>query len=951
MLLYLFGNASTSVFAPIGFSDNILTVTASAPIINAGWTLSISESTAPLTLGTASGPGSFGCLIGPGLSCDWPGIATPEPAALGLFIAQNNSVLLYLASGAAPGVVARQSIQLWNDQDTSPTRRCQIVFTRLLTYGFTATQEILSLKTSTLNALIDRPVLATSARLPANFLNGSVDFVSSSGQFLILAASTTSADQPSPTHKTPIFPLALDNALLEVQAPTALLAATATDASFNPTSGSLLLLFDFALVELYLPDPYTGNTEPRLRGGQNLFPNDKLLAEITWPNLTSAQLRLLDTNQSHSQTPPSTEASSDAVPPAPHIHIKQQQLISPDIAALQHAPQPVSSSAVGAAIAPADAPPPPSSPIPDLPTDEMLLDVSTRASQFGVRVTTSERFTLHYAIDGLSVRGPAFLLSLATLPAIAWEPMYNVATDPKENQGVSNDRLLHPPGDGPLTQFQALSATLIPVAPLQSLQSILNAGSGGFAGQFTLPFGMIGALSSTKTVSSTVLPNASLVRPVFPASGTPTGAIYTGAWQLSISAPDPTSLDPVLSGGTYLRTSADNPQGGALSYGEQVLGRSATHIFETRFTPGTGDPKATPGVPLIRYDLTGYGASTFSDWTNTQPLITDVVKSFFHVLVGRTGHEVIQVQSLIYPWAIKVVRTITINRQGSGVVQRYDSGWQAASDGLFQFPSFPSIGGTPIIAPQEIHPGIIGGVINVTNIQEIGPQVPSTGTPDGGGTPTPIALQAVTFDGDVIIQPQHTVLQGAATATDLTGTKHTCIPSTGITGYVGHTTGIHLSIDDMTNFRPLASGAGGPLSAIINIANSSSLLRATSFQAVPLIDTGITGSPAVIAAALLGIPKLRHRSCDPRAQQRSCPLAAGQLPRRRQHDSADLPQAPGRLRHTTRPTHAVLHASREAAGCPRPRRRRRCRGRARRRRRHQPRAPRSLLRRQALRKR
>ena len=185
-----------------------------------------------------------------------------------------------------------------------------------------------------------------------------------------------------------------------MQAPTALLAATATDASFNPTSGSLLLLFDFALVELYLPDPYTGNTEPRLRGGQNLFPNDKLLAEITWPNLTSAQLRLLDTNQSHSQTPPSTEASSDAVPPAPHIHIKQQQLISPDIAALQHAPQPVSSSAVGAAIAPADAPPPSSSPIPDLPTDEMLLDVSTRASQFlACGSPHQKRSTLHYAID------------------------------------------------------------------------------------------------------------------------------------------------------------------------------------------------------------------------------------------------------------------------------------------------------------------------------------------------------------------------------------------------------------------------------------------------------------------------------------------------------------------------------------------------------------------------
>jgi hypothetical protein len=874
-LLYLFGNASASVFAPSGLTDNILAITGSAPVINAGWTLNISESATPLTLGSASGPGSFGCLIGPGLFSTWPGTATPEPAALGLLTAQNNSLLLYLASGAAPGVISQQSIQLWNDQDTNPTRRCQLVFSRqagqILTYGLSAAQETLSLKTSTLNALIDRPVLATGARVPANFLNGTVDFISANGQFFVLAASMTPADQPSPTHKTPVFPLALDNALLDVQPPMALLAAAGTDPSFNPGSGSLLLLFDFALVELYLPDPYTGNVGPEVRGGLNLFSDGTLLAEVAWPSVTSAQLRLLDGGNTQALTPPGTEASSDAV--ALSATTTEQQLISPAIGAVQPSSRVESGAAAGQLATPAAAPKPTPPPLPDLIPGEMLLDVSTRASQFGVRVTTSQRAGLEYAIDGLSVRGPAFLLPLATLPAIAWEPMYNVATVATENQGVSNSRLLHPPGDGPLTQFQALSATLIPVAPLQSLRSVLNAGSGGFIAQFTLPFGMIGALSNAQTASSTVLPNVSLVRPVFPSAGTPTGAIYTGAWQLSITAPDPTSPDPVLAGATYLRTQADNPTG-ALSYGEQVLGPSAQSIFQSRFNPATPNPNATPGVPLLRYDLTGYGASTFSEWTNPTPLITDVVKSFFHVVIGRTGHEVIQVQSLIYPWAIKVVRTITIDRQGSGVVQRYDSGWQAASDGLFQY---PSISGTPIIAPEEIHPGIIGGVINVANIRELGPEVPSiAATPDGGGAPAQITLQAVTFDGDVVIQPQHTVLQGAAKAIDLTGAEHVCIPSAGITGYVGLTTGVHLTIQDMSNFQPLANGMGGPLNAIVNIANSNSLLRATSFQAVPLIDTGITGTPAALAASLLGIPKLSSDgawSMGARTQSQTAPAA------------------------------------------------------------------------------
>ena len=155
-------------------------------------------------------------------------------------------------------------------------------------------------------------------------------------------------------------------------------------------------------------------------------------------------------------------------------------------------------------------------------------------------------------------------------------------------------------------------------------------------------------------------------------------------------------------------------------------GVDVADIFSSRFDPIDPTLPNSTGVPLRRYDITGYGASTFSEWTNTTPVSTDVLKAHFHVLIGRTSHEIIQVQSIIYPWAIKVVRTITIDRQASGSVERYDSGWQAASDGLFDYPN-----GTGITRNQ-IHSGLISGVINVKNIQQLGLPISTSGT----GVPT-----------------------------------------------------------------------------------------------------------------------------------------------------------------------------------------------------------------------
>jgi hypothetical protein len=446
--------------------------------------------------------------------------------------------------------------------------------------------------------------------------------------------------------------------------------------------------------------------------------------------------------------------------------------------------------------------PPPSTAFPGTLNGPVLLDLSTRASQLGVEVTLGERYDTQYTIDGLSVRGPAQLLPLTTLPSIAWEPMYDHAVT---TPGVDPNQLLHPPGDGPLPQVRSLSATLIPIAPLQTFSSLLNAGPGGFEANFTLPFGITGELAST-AVKGTLLPNLTLVQPSFPASGTPTGSVYIGAWQLSFAAPNPADPDPVMAGRTYLRSANDNPAPPTFSYGEQVMGPDVADIFASRFNAPNG------GVPLLRYDLTGYGASTFSEWTNTNPAPTDVIKSFFHVLIGRTSHEVIQVQSIICPWGIKVVRTITIDRQASGNVRRYDSGWQAASDGLFSFPAAMGI------TAQQVHSGVSSGVINVTNIAQIGLPVSTPGTEDSPApTPPPapppaagIPVQAVTFDANVIIQPQHHVTKGGIVATDLSGATHTCVPSKGITGYIPLQYGYHLSLQNMVNLRRWRPAQAGP---------------------------------------------------------------------------------------------------------------------------------------------
>ncbi len=268
---------------------------------------------------TAYGPGEFALAFGAGLSCKWTGLTSPEAEAGGFLIADNTEIAVELISGSPVGVLVEQKFGLWNDQDSPSGRRCQLVIGRqagqLLTYALTGSEELLMLG-AVLDALVDRPLLASGARVPAVFVEGIVMLRRSAGGNRLMAYSAAPVPETVPS----AFPMALDNALLEVSEPLAFYLYANTDAQFNATSGMCYLLFAYLLAELYLPDPYTGGLAPGVNQdtpssfaaegkGQSVAAGF-LLSSTTWSAPDKVTLRLADAAHTHPAAAPTSEAGS-----------------------------------------------------------------------------------------------------------------------------------------------------------------------------------------------------------------------------------------------------------------------------------------------------------------------------------------------------------------------------------------------------------------------------------------------------------------------------------------------------------------------------------------------------------------------------------------------------------------------------------------------------------------
>ena len=166
------------------------------------------------------------------------------------------------------------------------------------------------------------------------------------------------------------------------------------------------------------------------------------------------------------------------------------------------------------------------------------------------------------------------------------------------------------------------------------------------------------------------------------------------------------------------------------------------------------------------------------------------------MLIGRTSLEVVQVRSILYPYGVRVVRTITIPRKNSGSVIRRDSGWQAVTDGDYVF---PGVGLTT-------HPGVVQKIRNVTNIRDTGQIIDLAGGAQVAG---------VIFDGDLVIE--HAV-KGAAPDG---------VPARGQIGYVQlkPTGGTILTAAQYEELIERSGPLVGTIVCVLNVDNSGQLMK------------------------------------------------------------------------------------------------------------------------------
>ncbi len=509
-----------------------------------------------------------------------------------------------------------------------------------------------------------------------------------------------------------------------------------------------------------------------------------------------------------------------------------------------------------------------------------LLDVSSNADQMGVSFASlgGRRLTVvetHRAADetpvstdqfplqvqGLDVVARSRLVRAFTLPLISWEPVINLTA--KEKNGDPPFGPNYYPNDGGPTRIMNNSAQYVPIAPIPVseflVQSYATEPDNITGAIFTLPFGIKSLAYLYK--SDTILkekPDIQFNRPSFDDS-------LTGGIQLRLDAGSGFNDDEdhMFRGYTLQLNNILDMQGQKTFTG--TLGEDVAKIFNQEFFESKqATMDAQRGVPLTRLDVSGYGASIFSNWLNRKAQFASTSQARFDVFVGRCAHEVIQVKSILYPWGIRVVRTITLFRVGSDYVYRFDSGWKAESDGKFDFrfdyytdPNVDS-SATPKM-PYSIHPGIVKGLFNVRNIKTaLADVLPFYGSMDingfykvdpltnrvvqcaGGASAVSIDLQPIYFDADIELE---NIIQGQI---------NNRVPGKKILGFVQLAPrGIPLTPEAFYKLLERQFGSiGGPIDCTVDIGKSGQKLRVNTVDVSNSVDKSNT-SP-VFAAAVRG---------------------------------------------------------------------------------------------------
>jgi hypothetical protein len=786
------------VFAPASGLSDLFAASGSAPVEAGAWALPVATTPAA-QLGSASGAGFLTLILGAGISAAWQGM-TAQPAALGeAFISGAAGLVTVLGAVASPRQVQGEIGLWWSGAPGTSTRSsidvtlpngALIYYISVASYDGIEQVEAVTAGSS-LVAHIDRPLAADGSRLGPSMAGTVAAYESISADSVLIVATALPTTGPT----APIA-FALHNALLVTTPPAALLVAgnyTATPAELD--SGGVAVMFQLGGLIPTLPDPYAANFMPDAQDsdvsamfGITQAPAE-LLALVLWNPTAGTQL-------SFATSEPASDVVNVQELPATPAPEPTGSAGEQDLSWRDQLSQMLDDSIGG--------------PAPAL----FMLDVSSQADQLGVgaavtsppaTTATAEPGSASWSIAGLDLVAPCQDLRVFTAPAVQWEPVVTI-----QNPDVQPYPFPSPAGfldDGGPTVMGAADVTLVPVAPVPLLDQVVIAYDGGAAAgvQFTLPFGMMAVATlpaRVKIVSPFEgRPRLAEVQPAFPVEG------MAGGRQISLTAPVTLAEfgagAPLPGAAVQLRNLVDasgnpaldprtpSPPGGTpLS----VLGPDVDETFNATFAPGSG----SAAVPVSRIDLSGYGASGFSDWTDPAVQPPGVVQAHFDMIVGRASREVVQVKSILYPWGAIVVRTITIDRQDDNEIYRYDSGWVAATPGSFD------------LAGITVHPGAVLGAFNIRQIADTS----QTYTSSSGAE-----LTGVYFDADIQID--------GVTA----GSSNGLVPSVGQFGFVQTApAGTPLQPADLAELIASQGPLGGPVDCVVSVGGTAQTMRLTRVE-------------------------------------------------------------------------------------------------------------------------
>jgi hypothetical protein len=672
-----------------GTPTSTLTTLAGIGTLNAsGWALPVTRG-AVSSLGQPAGGGSLALGLA-GLTLTLPGVAAAVPLGDAAWLVAAPG-LLTVATDAGVGAGVGGAVLLYPDPAGRVAVGGRIAYrcadALALRYLTASAGNELLVVGAALDVSLDRPVTADGARVALTSPQGILAFDRSATGTVVLAEGATTAAANER------LPLALDNALLALGAP-GLLVVRADVQETAPGvvahHGAAAVLFPLLSALPMLPDPYVSTFVPAARRGAEVDAartSSGVLARLDWDATTGPATPALTFSLWPSV---GATASLPTVPPAPAPGPRVQVRAAaggkvPDAVLLQELAA-MADDAGGAAAGPI-----------------ALLDVSGNADQFGVRYGGSNRTGqpgdagAGPTIEGLSIVAPANTVRVITLPAVQWEPVNGPDAGPFSPMGF--------PDSGGETAVAARSVRLVEAAPRPAIDALVAdytdaAAPGGAVAAVSFPFG-IRAVALLQPPSRVALFGSALDlhRPGFSA------ASVTGGHQLRATAPRRVlgpGLNPSFPGATVqLSNGLHNGVAVGLSPIDPL-----TDIFNGDFAPGGVEPQ----VPVSRFEIAGYGESVFSDWTDETDVVPSISEVRFDVLVGRTSVEIVQGRSLLYPYAVGVIRTIKLLRDNAGRVRRTDSGWQATTDGRYRWPR----------PDTRTHPGVVRGVTQVLNIRDTG---------------------------------------------------------------------------------------------------------------------------------------------------------------------------------------------------------------------------------------